>query len=73
MVVRVAHRRGCGVVLRWVPRRVPRTIDALGRGAAQVQGSEDPVAEGQCPYEEEHEDLLSARTGDRAAFQAATV
>ena len=58
MLVRVAHRRGRGVV----PRRLPRTIDALGRGAYQVQGSEDPVAEEQCPYEEEREDLLSART-----------
>jgi len=60
--VRVAHRPGCGVVPGLVPRRVPRTIDALGRGADQVQGSEDPVAEEQCPYEEEREDLLSART-----------
>jgi hypothetical protein len=48
MLVRVAHRHGRGVV----PGRVPRTIDALGRGADQVQGSEDPVAEKQCPYKE---------------------
>jgi hypothetical protein len=52
--VRVAHRRGCGVV----PSRVPSTINALGRGTDQVQGSEDPVAEEQCPYEEERENLL---------------
>jgi hypothetical protein len=41
---------------------VPRTIDALGRGADQVQGSENAVAEKKRPYEEEREDLLSART-----------
>jgi hypothetical protein len=58
MLVRVAHRSGCGVV----PGRVPRTIDALGRGADQMEGSEDPVAEEQRPHEKEREDLLSART-----------
>ena len=58
MLVRFAHRPVCGVVPGWVPR----AIDALGRGADQVQRSEDPVAEEQCPYEEEREDLLSART-----------
>ena len=47
MLVRVAHRPSCGVVPRWVPR----TIDALGGVADQVQGSEDPVAEEQSPYE----------------------
>ena len=49
MVVRVAHRRGCGVVPGWECC----TIDALRRSADQVQGSEDPVAEEQRPYEEE--------------------
>jgi hypothetical protein len=39
------------VVPRWVPRRVPRTIDALRGVADQVQGSEDPVAEEQSPYD----------------------
>jgi len=58
MLVRVAHRPGRGVV----PSGIPCAIDALGRGADQVQGSEDPVAEEEHPYEEEREDLLSART-----------
>src|SRR5215212_1814176 len=40
-LVRVAHRPGCGVVPSWAPR----TIDALGGEADQVQGAEDPVAE----------------------------
>jgi hypothetical protein len=66
MLIRVALRPGPGVVPGRVPRRVarrvPRTIDALGRGADQVQGSENAVAEKKRPYEEEREDLLSART-----------
>jgi hypothetical protein len=69
VLVRVARRPDCGVVLR----RVPHTITAPRRGAEQVQGSENPVAEQLCSYEEERCDLLSSRVVDHADLQPATL
>jgi hypothetical protein len=68
VLVRIARRPDCGVVLRRVPH-----ITAPRRGAEQVQESEDPVAEEQCSYEEKRRDLLSGRVVDHAVLQAATV
>jgi hypothetical protein len=69
VLVRVAYHPYRRVMLRGVCH----AITALRRDADQVQGSEDPVAEEQCSYEEKRQDLLSGRAVDHAVLQVVTV
>ena len=69
MLMDVIQCPGCVLVLLCVVR----AAGALRRVADKVQGTEDAVAEEQCPCEEERQVRLSGRTNEQAVSQVATV